>query len=209
MISLRSLFGKKTKVFQLLQASAEAARDAALAANRLTQDGASAPAMATFTAARHREKELAAQVSEELINTFVTPLDREDLEAINAALYQIPKTVEKFAQRYVLVAERLAGVDFAPRTAILVTCTDVVADMVREMADGLRIEPMRALQTRLQALEADADKLLLEPYGEMYLRERDPVRVMLAKDLFETVEKAINTCRDVGNVIYSIVLKNS
>jgi uncharacterized protein Yka (UPF0111/DUF47 family) len=32
---------------------------------------------------------------------------------------------------------------------------------------------------------------------------------MLVKDLFELLEKAIDRCRDVGNVIYSIVLKNS
>jgi uncharacterized protein Yka (UPF0111/DUF47 family) len=33
--------------------------------------------------------------------------------------------------------------------------------------------------------------------------------MMLAKDLFELLEKAVDRCRDVGNVIYSIVLKNS
>ena len=37
----------------------------------------------------------------------------------------------------------------------------------------------------------------------------DPLRVMLAKDLFELFEKAVDKCRDVGNVVYSIVLKNS
>lgn len=210
MFSLQSLFGNKDKVLQLLQASADAAHDAARSVHQLARDeGNMAPCMTTFRAARHREKDLMAQVSAEMVHTFVTRLDREDIEAINAALYRIPKTAGKFAARYVLVAGRLQGLDFSERTDILAACTEVVAEMMREMRNGLRIEPMQALQSRLQTLEGDADRLLLEPYGDLYLNEPDPVRVMLAKDLFETIEKAIDMCRDVGNVIYSVVLKNS
>lgn len=139
----------------------------------------------------------------------MTSLDREDIEALNAGLYRIPKTVEKFAARYVLVRGRLHGVDFSERTAILANCTEAVAAMVRELRNGLRIGPMRKLQAQLQALEGEADKLLLEPYSDLYLNEPDPISTVLAKDLFETIEKAIDVCRDVGNVIYSIVLKNS
>ena len=75
--------------------------------------------MAAFTAARAREKALAAKISEGLVNTFVTALDREDIEALNSALYKIPKTIEKFAERYEIVSARLAGVDFGQRTLVL------------------------------------------------------------------------------------------
>ncbi len=208
MFSLQTMFGGKDKIFDLLQASSDAALEAAKAVDQLTR-GADATFMATFSAARRREKELAAQISEELVNTFVTVLDREDIEAMNSALYKIPKSVEKFAERYVLVAERLEGVEFSQRTEILVACTETVGKMVREMQSGLRIGPIRKWQDRLQALEAEGDKLLLEPYRDLYINATDPMRAMLAKDLFEILEKAIDKCRDVGNIIYSIVLKNS
>lgn len=207
--SLQTMFGRTDRALDLLQASSEASLEAAKAVNELTRDGDDAPPMANFRAARKREKELANEISEELINTFVTMLDREDIEAMNSALYQIPKTVEKFAERYVLVKERLAGVDFSERTQILADCTEVVAEMVIELRSGLRLERMRSLQDRLQALEAEADNLLLEPYRNLYLDSSDPMRAVLAKALFEIVEKAIDNCRDVGNVIYSIALKNS
>lgn len=210
MFSLQSLFGDKNKVFELLQASADAAHDAARAVDQLARDrGKVGPRLDAFRAARHREKELMTQISAELIRTFVTPIDREDIERINTALYRIPKTAGKFAARYVLVAERLQGLDFSDRTELLAACTETVAEMVREMRSGLKIEPMQKLQASLQLLEGRADRLLLEPYGELYIHETDPIRAMLAKDLFETIEKAVDTCRDVGNVIYSIVLKNS
>jgi uncharacterized protein Yka (UPF0111/DUF47 family) len=89
------------------------------------------------------------------------------------------------------------------------SATEGVVEMVGELRNGMNIGRMRKLQDRLQAVESEADRLLLEPYRDMYLGSDDPIRMMLAKDLFELLEKAIDRCRDVGNVIYSIVLKNS
>jgi uncharacterized protein Yka (UPF0111/DUF47 family) len=209
MFSLQTIFGKGDKFYGLLEQSAEAARESAKALHELVTQPDRAPIMAAFAAARAREKALAGQISEELVNTFVTALDREDIEALNTALYKIPKSVEKFAERYEIVAGRLAGVDFGQRTMVLAHATEVVAQMIGELRKGLRIDPVKKLQDRLQVLESEGDRMLLAPYRTLYLESDDAMRAMLAKDLFELLEKAIDKCRDVGNIVYSIVLKNS
>ncbi|GLQ92257.1 DUF47 domain-containing protein [Dyella acidisoli] len=209
MFSLQTIFGKGDKFYGLLEQSAEAARESAKALHELVSQPDHAPVMAAFAATRSREKALAAQISEELVNTFVTALDREDIEALNSSLYKIPKSVEKFAERYEIVASRLQGVDFSQRTLVLTRATDVVAEMIGELRRGLRIDPVKKLQDRLQTLESEGDRMLLAPYRTLYLESNDAMRAMLAKDLFELIEKAIDKCRDVGNTVYSIVLKNS
>ncbi|HET7330870.1 pit accessory protein [Dyella sp.] len=209
MFSLQTIFGKGDKFYGLLEQSAEAARESAKALHELVSQADHAPVMAAFAAARSREKALAGQISEELVNTFVTALDREDIEALNSALYKIPKSVEKFAERYEIVAGRLEGVDFAQRALVLTRATDVIAEMIGELRRGLRIDPVKKLQDRLQTLESEGDRMLLAPYRTLYLEGNDAMRAMLAKDLFELIEKAIDKCRDVGNIVYSIVLKNS
>ncbi|RDS83073.1 pit accessory protein [Dyella monticola] len=209
MFSLQTIFGKGDKFYGLLEQSAEAARESAKALHDLVTQADHAPIMAAFAAARSREKALAAQISEGLVNSFVTALDREDIEALNTALYKIPKSVEKFAERYEIVAGRLQGMDFGQRTLVLARSTDVVAQMIGELRRGLRIDPVKKLQDRLQSLESEGDRMLLAPYRTLYLESNDAMRAMLAKDLFELLEKAIDKCRDVGNIVYSIVLKNS
>ncbi|GAB3027107.1 MULTISPECIES: pit accessory protein [Oleiagrimonas] len=209
MFSLQTIFGKGDKFYGLLEQSADAARESARAVHKLVSPGGGSPDIAAFSVARKREKDLAQQISEELVNTFVTALDREDIEALNAALYKIPKTVEKFAERYAMISDRLHGIDFTQRTELLVRASDVVREMIGQLRKGMRVDAMRRLQDRLQALESEADRLLLEPYREMYVNSTDPVRMVLAKDLYELLERAIDKCRDVGNVTYSIVLKNS
>lgn len=209
MFSLQTIFGKGDKFYGLLEQSADAARESATALHGLVTRTDHAPVMVDFAQMRAREKALAAQISEELVNTFVTALDREDIEALNSALYKIPKTIEKFAERYVIVGERVAGVDFAQRAQVLEQSATVVAQMIGELRRGLRIDPVKKLQDRLQALESEGDRMLLAPYQTLYVEGGDAMRAMLAKDLFELIEKAIDKCRDVGNVVYSIVLKNS
>lgn len=209
MFSLQTMFGKGDRFYTLLEASAGAAREGAQALQVLLEAHGEPMLLDSFRAARRREKDLAAQISEALVNTFVTALDREDIEAMSSALYRIPKTIEKFAERYVIVAKRVEGIDFASRASLLLSATGAVAEMVSELRNGMNITRMRKLQERLQASESEADRLLLEPYRDLYLGSDDPIRVMLVKDLFELMEKAIDRCRDVGNVIYSIVLKNS
>src|SRR6185437_2621681 len=209
MFSLQTMFGKGDRFYTLLESSAGAARDGAKALQALLEAHGEPMLLDGFRAARRREKELAAQISEALVNTFVTALDREDIEAMSSALYRIPKTIEKFAERYVIVAKRVEGIDFASRAGLLMSATEGVVEMVGELRNGMNIGRMRKLQDRLQAVESEADRLLLEPYRTQYLGSDDPIRTMLVKDLFELLEKAIDRCRDVGNVIYSIVLKNS
>jgi uncharacterized protein len=209
MFSLQTIFGKGDKFYGLLEQSAATVSESAKALHELLTQPDQGAVMAAFTATRAREKALAAQISEELVNTFVTALDREDIEALNSSLYKIPKSIEKFAERYEIVSDRLVGVDFAQRALVLQRSSEVVAEMIGELRRGLRIDPVKKLQDRLQALESEGDRMLLAPYRTLYIEGGDVMRAMLAKDLFELIEKAIDKCRDVGNIVYSIVLKNS
>lgn len=208
MFSLQTIFGKGDKFYGLLEQSAEQACLSAQLLRRMVMQG-SGFEIDELSSPHLREKAIATEISEELVNTFVTALDREDIEELSSALYRIPKTIQKFAERYQLVAGRLGNIDFGPRTELLVSATAEVAEMVGELRHGLHIACIRRLQDRLQAIESEADRLLLEPYSTLYVDGEDPVRVLLAKDLFELIEKAIDRCRDAGNVIYGIVLKNS
>ena len=209
MFSLQTIFGKGDKFYGLLEASAAAARESARALGELLATPPAQRSLEKFKLARQREKNLAAQISQELVNTFVTALEREDIEALSNVLYKIPKVVEKFAERYMLAAERIGDVEFVSRAAMLERACGVLEEMVGLLRKGMNLETTKGLNDKLQAIEAEADRLILELYRDTYTNETDPMRYLILKDLFEILEKAIDRCRDAGNVIYGIVLKNA
>jgi len=209
MFSLQTIFGKGDKFYGLLEASAESASSSARALSELLSTPTSQRSLEKFKKARRREKDLFAQISEELVNTFVTVLDREDIEALNSALYKIPKVVEKFAERYSLALTRIGDVDFTSRAVMLEQACEVLEQMVGLLRKGMDLDQIKKLNDQLQVIEGEADRLILELYRDAYSNETDPIRYLVKKDLFEIIEKAIDRCRDAGNVIYHIVLKNS
>ncbi len=209
MFSLQTIFGKGDRFYGLLEQSADAAHNAAKALSALLGLRGKSAALDDFRLARQQEKALADQISHELVNTFVTVLEREDIEALSSALYKIPKVVEKFAERYNLTQSHLVGIDFGSRAAMLEKATEVIVTMTKQLRRGIRIEEMKALNDKLQQIENEADRLILDLYRDLFTGEKNPVELILRKDLFEILEKAIDRCRDAGNVIYRIVLKNS
>jgi uncharacterized protein Yka (UPF0111/DUF47 family) len=209
MFSLQTIFGKGDKFYGLLEASAAAARESTRALVELLAAPPAQRSLEKFKLARQREKNLQAQISQELVNTFVTALEREDIDALSNTLYKIPKIVEKFAERYTLAAERLGEVDFISRAAMLERATEVIEEMIGLLRKGMNIDTSKSLNDKMQAIEAEADRLILELYRDTYAREQDPMRYLILKDLFELLEKAIDRCRDAGNVVHQVVLKNS
>ncbi len=209
MFSLQTIFGKGDKFYGLLEASAESSRSSAKALIELLSTPATQQSLEKFKQARRREKNLFAQISEELVNTFVTVLDREDIENLSSALYKIPKIVEKFAERYTLALSRIGDVDFASRAAMLEQACKVLEQMVKLLRKGMDLDEIKNLNDQLQAIEAEADRQILALYQDAYTNETDPIRYLVKMDLFEILEKAIDRCRDAGNVVYHIALKNS
>jgi len=209
MFSLQTIFGKGDKFYGLLEASADAALLSSRALGTMLADKSETPALDEFRVARRREKDLFAQINQELVNTFVTALEREDIEALAGALYKIPKTVEKFAERYALFADRLTDIDYSSQAAMLARASEVIVNMVGELRKGFKLDVMHALNERMQSIESEADRLLLELYRDLFADQADAGKLMVRKDLFELLEKAIDRCRDAGNVIYQIALKNS
>ena len=208
MFSLQTIFGSGKQFFGLLESAAAGALDSARALQVLTKAPSATPSLEEFKRVRQREREILNEINGALVNTFVTPIEREEIEALAGALYRIPKAIEKFADRYALAAGNLRGIDFAPRAAMLEQAATVVLEMVKQLK-GMKVEPMKDLNDRLSALESEADRLMLELYRDLYAGNYDGMVVLLIKDFFELLEKAIDRCREAGSVVYRIVLKNS
>ena len=117
MFSLQTMFGQGKQFYTLLEAAAVAAHDAASALHGMLRGTDRQPALDAFKLARQREREASDKISQALVDSFITPIEREDIEALGSALYKIPKQIEKFADRYSLALQHLEHIDFAPRAA--------------------------------------------------------------------------------------------
>ena len=211
MFSLRKLFGKDDRFFDLLEASSDEARHCVQALNKVLSSPNKTPSLAEFHGAKEADKKITEQINEALITLFVSHLEREDIEVLSAALYKIPKTVEKFTERFIISAGVVRDTDFSRHVALLDAATGRVVELVR-LLRGLgtgQLDKAKEINGKLQQIEAEADNLVLETLKDLYSGRHDATKVMAMKDLYELLEKVIDRCRDTGNIVTHIVLKNS
>jgi len=208
MFSIQKWFAKDDEFLALLEASAQASRASIQALKESLQGPSAAHSLEAFAATRRKDKQITTRITELLARTSITSLDREDIEAIANALYKIPKTAEKFAERYSVCAAQLRHVDFSRQVVLAEQATDTVAVMIKALEKSHFAE-VNAFNERLQTIEGDADKLMLQLLAELYSGQHPPLAVIILKDLYELLEKVVDRCRDVGNVVANVVLKHS
>ena len=207
MFSLQKFFGKDDLFLDLLEASAEECSASVNALKHILKPGAKL-GLDEFVVSRRKDKQITNDIRELLCKTSVTGLEPEDIESIANSLYKIPKTIEKFAERYILFADHLQDVKWEQQMELLEQATSTVLAMVQELRSKSHLEKVKEQNDILQKVEGDADDLILHRLRELYRIETQPVKLIILKDLYELLEKVVDRCRDAGNVISNIILKN-
>src|SRR3954451_4970707 len=142
MISIRKFLGHDQKFYDLLEASAEQA-DASV--HHLVdllgkiEHYDSPESLEQFVHSRRKDKIITQELTEQLCKTFITPLEREDSQALAAALCKIPKTVEKIGERVLICPADMHGVNFGKHLELLDQAAEAVLAMVKELRKGTDI----------------------------------------------------------------------
>jgi uncharacterized protein Yka (UPF0111/DUF47 family) len=158
-------------------------------------------------ATRRKDKRITQQITEELCKTFVTPFEREDIEALSLALYKIPKTVEKLVERLTICPARVPRESMQRQIVLLVEAVDAVDFMVKQLRKGSQVERIQDAQTRLQFAEGEADKVMLSLVKDLYNGPYDATEVVILMELYDLIESAVDRARDAGQVVFQIMLK--
>ncbi len=141
-----------------------------------------------------------------LNQTFVTPIDREDILELASALDDVVDYTEEVAD-YMGLYRIEAPMEQAQRLAhILVQCT-------RQISEAMpRLRGFRGLIhfiVEIHRLENDGDRVTREAMASLFEGGIDPMVVIRWKDVFERLEQAIDACEHVANVIETIAIKNA
>jgi len=209
----KKVLGRDEKFFDLLEASADEANSSAVRLKEFLvkiEGAVSVDYLQELILSRRRDKEITTEITRELCRTFVTPIEREDIEALSKSLYKIPKTVQKIAER-IMICPRDVIKDGALHHQIryLEQATEIVVKMVRLLRAGPSLDAVVEMDSRLQFIEGEADKLVTRMLQDLYQGTREAKDVIILKDVFELLERAIDRCRDAGNTVFQIVLKIS
>ncbi|MDR1817546.1 MAG: DUF47 family protein [Puniceicoccales bacterium] len=210
---LKKILGRDDKFFVLLDASAQQALESAKLLLRLHaaigDEQAFNKARSDLSQSRRMDKRIATDIIAALCNTFVTPFEREDIEALASALYKIPKVAEKIGERIAISPKKFAAEFVARQLQMLEKAAGGVVRMTAMLRAIGDMEKIKQAYEEIQAIEGEADKLMLGTLHDLYNGTLDAKDVLILTDIHEHLERSIDLCRDAGKVIFQVALKHA
>jgi uncharacterized protein len=141
-----------------------------------------------------------------LNNTFVTPIEREDILVLASGLDDIVDFTEEVAD-YLGLYKIEAPMEQAQRLShVLLQCTRQIAEAIPRLR-GFR--DINHYVVEINRLENDGDRITREAVASLFDGGIDPMVVIRWKDIFERLEAAIDACERVAHILESVVIKNA
>lgn len=141
-----------------------------------------------------------------LNQTFITPIDREDIHDLASAIDDILDVSEAIADRFILY-KVAKPTDMAIKLAdILYRASVAVGCAVDQL--GLPNPQLNECSVQVNSLENEADRVSRDAISALFEKENDPMVVIKLKEIYEGFEAGTDRCEDVANILERIALKH-
>lgn len=141
-----------------------------------------------------------------LNQTFITPIDREDIHDLASALDDILDVAEAIADKFVLY-KVTRPTDMAIKLAdVLYQASVAVGAGVDRL--GMSHSDMKECSVQVNSLENEADRVSRDAISVLFEKETDPMAVIKWKEIYEAFEAGTDRCEDVANILERIALKH-
>ena len=154
----------------------------------------------------HRGDEVIHEVFTRLNQTFITPIDPEDIHNLSSALDNVLDGVEETAHR--LVSYRID-----PVPLVMIKLSEIVASCAKSLKAAFQAlessGPIMEHCIEINRLENEADLIGRASVVDLFDKEKDPITLIKLKEVYEFFEGTIDSCEDVADVLQNVVVKNS
>lgn len=150
--------------------------------------------------------EIIHDIFKRLNQTFITPLDPEDIHSLSSHLDDVLDGIEDAAHRMVSY-----HIDPIP-SAVVDLCQQIVkcVDSLQLAFQALPADQKLMIHCiEINRIEEEVDTLVRERVQELFEQEKDPIRIMKLKEIYELLEQVTDDCEDVADALQSVVVKNS
>jgi len=203
--------GPKAKDHVFFDAFCEHANKSVEAAKMLVQifdDPKRAAELATaINEAENRGDRLTHETVRRLHETWITPLDRNDIHALITRMDDVLDLIEAVSERVILFELHETQPLAIELSKILVRSCEKLHKAMQLLPNLKQSKELLELCVEVNQLENDADAIYRRAIAELFKPGNDPITVMKWRDIFDNLESATDRCEDVANIVEGVVLE--
>lgn len=157
----------------------------------------------------NKADQITHQTMQLLHQTFITPLDRDEIHQLITKMDDILDLMEDASQCMFLYDIRAVSDEAKKLADICLSCTEKVKAAVKHLSNMENAESILNLCTEIDRLETVADQVMRTAMAKLFREEPDTRQLFKMKEIYQLLEAVTDRCEDVANIIEGIVLENA
>ncbi len=143
-----------------------------------------------------------------LSQAFITPIEREDLIALSNYLDDITDAVEEALMQIYMYGITQIRQDVIPMVELLSSCISALKDVLGELKRFKHSKDIKKYIIKVNDLEESGDKLYVENMYRLH-QEQDVKTILVWSNIYESIEKCMDTCEHAADIVATVIIKNS
>lgn len=195
------------KFFHFFIEQAGLIHEAARTFRQAVENGPASLHEAEVAIARLEQKgdEIIHEVFTRLNQTFITPLDPEDIHSLASHMDDVLDAMEEAVHRIVAYKITKIPAPVVEVGRILENCAVVLQKAFAALAED---KPLLEHAIEINRLEDQADHLIRAAIADLFDTEKDPITLIKLKEIYEYLELATDYCEDVADALQNVIVKN-
>lgn len=149
------------------------------------------------------------KVLEQLNKSFITPIDREDINLIAKEMDNITDDIESTAHRFNMFNVSEITEDAKEMARLIVKCTQELKSLMSELKYMKTSKALKEKIIEVNRIEDEGDTIFRTAITKLFIKENNAVEVIKWKEIYEYLENTLDACEDVANIVEGVVMKHA
>ena len=148
------------------------------------------------------------EVIKELNNALITPIEREDILMLAMTMDDVLDGLEHCSALFEMYSIVNAN-EYMLKFVDEIRNAAHEIDRAVELLMTKKLNEIRPIAIKIKEHESDCDTLHRQSVKHLFLVEKDPIRIIQYKEIYENLEEIADYCQSVANTLETIVMKNA
>ncbi|NRD79472.1 DUF47 domain-containing protein [Bacillus sp. BRMEA1] len=148
------------------------------------------------------------EVIKELNDAFITQIEREDILALTMSMDDVLDGIEHTAALFEMYSITQAD-DYMRKFVESIRQSTYEIVTAIELLSAKKLTSIREHAIKIKDYESKCDAILRESIKHLFVVEKDPIRIIQYKEIYEELEEIADYCQSVANTLETIIMKNS
>jgi len=195
--------------YTLFEDAATNCRETARLFCRTCEEGVSNVTLEKARHLKHESNDIVKSIIRKLNHTFITPIDREDIQSLANLLNKITRRIVKACFNLHVYRIQSATQSLESQVDSLMKAAEQLLPVIQLIRNTSQVEKATKLNNQMKEIESKGDDIINEAMAKLFSQPLLPLEVMKYREIHKDIESALDLCYVVSDEVLNILLKHS